>query len=69
MGRHFSYADPEYKRRQAEITKRYWLLGKFNFKIKPKVELVCQIQDVPNTFTLSLTIPEKENTVLNHAQH
>lgn len=42
MGRHSFYSDPEYRKRQARITKEYWRLGTFNFKIKPKVELVCQ---------------------------
>lgn len=42
MGRHFSYSDPEYRKKQAEITKKYWRLGTFDFKVKPKIELTCQ---------------------------
>lgn len=40
--RNYSYDDPEYRRKQSEITRRYWQAGLFNFKIKSPVDRVCK---------------------------
>ena len=42
MGFNFAYLDPEYRKRQAEITKTAWLLGKYDFKRVPSIKKLCE---------------------------
>jgi len=41
MAYNFAYSNPKYRQKQAQITKKNWQLGVFDFKIKPKVKLIC----------------------------
>lgn len=35
------YSDPEYKKKQSQITKKYWQAGKYNFLLSPLIERKC----------------------------
>lgn len=46
------YTDPEYKKKQAEISRRNWAAGIYNHKIKQLVTKSCKNPDCNNTFSL-----------------
>ncbi|MBI4035796.1 hypothetical protein HY383_02520 [Candidatus Daviesbacteria bacterium] len=61
--RHSFYDDPLYKKQQAEITRKYWQLGKFDFKRKSE-NRICQNPQCSRPFT---TKPHEKKKYCSHA--
>lgn len=50
--RHQFYDDPEYKKKQASITREYWQSGIFNSTIKPLETRICKNSDCRTSFQI-----------------
>lgn len=44
------YSDPGYKKKQSQITKKYWQEGKYNFLINPPIDKICDNTDCRKIF-------------------
>lgn len=53
------YSDLEYKKKQSEITKKYWKAGKYNFLITPLVERICSNSSCNSSFKVKPYDPKK----------